>query len=292
MKMVVTKETGFCFGVRRAIKLALETVKKEKSPIYTIGPLIHNAQVVERLEKTGVKPVRSLAELKEGILLIRSHGIAPYVIKEAQERGLQIIDATCPYVKKAQERARLLEKEGYKVIIVGEKTHPEVLGIKAFTERAEVVEGPGDIESISLTEKVGVVVQTTQSIENFKRVVSKLLEKSTELKIYNTICHSTIVRQDEARDLAYKVDLMIVVGGYNSANTRRLAEICKRTGTQTYHIEKGDELDISELSRVRTVGVTGGASTPEWIIKEVINKIREQREKYFSEKHDLLREEV
>jgi len=276
MKIIRAENAGFCFGVKRAMKLASEAASDSAEPVYSLGPIIHNPQQVEFLSKKGVYVVSDLDELNPGdTLVIRSHGTNPSVLKEAAAKNLTVVDATCPFVVKAQQLAQKLASEGYQVVIVGEGDHPEVMGIMGFAGNdAWVIEKSSDVCAFPVTPRVGVVAQTTQSLDNFQEVVSALVEKCIELKIFNTICHATTHRQESALDIARKVDLMIVVGGYNSANTSRLASLCLDSGFPTHHIETGDELEASWLDGAKTVGVTAGASTPEWIIKEVIDKLR------------------
>ncbi len=270
--------------MKRAIKLAQDLASKRV--VYTLGPLIHNPQEVERLKKQGIRSVSNLKRVKpcparggKSTLLIRSHGIGPEKIREAKRKGLRIIDATCPYVKKAQRLAKSLKKGGYRVVIVGEARHPEVLGIKAATGgRVLVLEDSRQAVRFPRTRKIGVVAQTTQSQENFREVAARLLDKCEELKAHNTICDSTLARQEAAEKLASQVDLMIVIGGYNSANTRRLAEIGRKKGVETHHLEEARELDPRWLRGKGEIGITAGASTPDWIIKEVINRIKEAKE--------------
>jgi 4-hydroxy-3-methylbut-2-enyl diphosphate reductase len=191
-----------------------------------------------------------------------------------KSKGLNVVNATCPFVVKAQKFAQQLAAEGYQVIVVGEGEHPEVIGIMGFAgDNAQVIEKASDINQIAIKSRVGVVAQTTQSLSNFREVVGALLEKSDELKVFNTICHATSHRQESALDIAREVDLMIVIGGHNSANTSRLASLCLQSGVTTHHIETAEELRPSWLKNVMTVGVTAGASTPEWIIEDVIRKL-------------------
>ena len=268
-KIELAKYSGFCFGVKRAIKLAQDAVKSKKT-IYSSGPLIHNRQEVERLRKKGIHIVENLSEIQSGTLIIRSHGIHPRLVKEAKKKGLSIIDATCPFVKKVQELTTLLQKEGYRVIVVGEKNHPEILALPGV----KVIEKASDVEKMRTAKKLGVVSQTTQTIENLTEVVATLVKKTSELRAFNTICGATARRQKEAYDMAHRCDLMLVVGGYNSANTRRLAGICKRTGTETHHIETADQIKPSWLKGKGRIGVTAGASTPNWIIRKVMRKLK------------------
>ena len=267
----LAKHSGFCFGVRRAIRLAQNAVKTRKT-IYSLGPLIHNRQEVERLEKRGIHVIEKLSEIKSGTLIIRSHGVHPELMKKAKEKGLSIIDATCPFVKKVQELSTLLQKEDYEVIVVGEKDHPEILSLRGVKVVAKV----SDTEKYKKRKKLGVISQTTQAIENFSEVVGALLKKTSELKVFNTICESTLRRQKSAYELACRCDLMLVVGGYNSANTRRLAEICKKSRTETHHIETADEIKSSWLKGEKNIGITAGASTPDWIIRKVTDFLKAQ----------------
>jgi len=277
MKVILAENSGFCFGVKRAMNLAFEAASNSESPIYSLGPLIHNPQQVEQLSRKGVHEVSGLESLKPNdVLIIRSHGTTPSVHEEAKAKGLRIVDATCPFVINAQKLAQTLYSEGYQVVIVGEGDHPEVIGIMGFTEnKAWVIDKASSVQLLPNTKRIGVIAQTTQSFDNFREVISALLEKCDELKAFNTICHATAQRQEGAIELAKNVDVMIVVGGHNSANTSRLASLCKSSGVSTYHIETADELDESWLKGVKVAGVTAGASTPEWIIDEVINRLED-----------------
>jgi len=269
LRIILAKDRGFCFGVKQAIDLVLQTLKDEAGPVYTIGPLIHNPQVVESLKGKGLRMAINLSGLKQGVLVIRSHGMAKETIEEARQRGLRIVNATCPYVTKAQKLASSLEREGYKVVIIGDKDHPEV---KSMTSpQRMVIQEPGDIDRIPRIKRMGIVSQTTQNPENFQLMAERLAAKASELKIYNTICQATRARQASTRDLARRSDLMIVVGGYNSANTACLAQICEAVGVQTHHIEKAKEIDLRWLSDKERIGISGGTSTP----KESFQEVRE-----------------
>ena len=258
------------------MKLAFEASANSAKPIYSLGPLIHNPQQVEFLAQRGVHVISNPDLLSSGdVLIIRSHGTNPAVLEGVRARGLTIVDATCPFVVKAQKLAQRLTEEGYQVIVVGEGDHPEVIGIMGFAgEEAQVIEKASDACNLSVKSRVGVIAQTTQSLGNFREVVGALLEKSDELKIFNTICHATTHRQGSALDIARKVDLMIVIGGHNSANTSRLASLCAQSGILTYHIETVSELKTSWLEGIATVGITAGASTPEWIIEDVVEELQ------------------
>ncbi len=280
MEIILADYAGFCFGVNRAMDLALEVGQKKDGAIYTLGPLIHNPQAVKRLEGFGIEVADKIDDIVEGTVIIRSHGVPPQILNEAEERGLEVVNATCPFVKRAQEKARELQDEGYQVVISGDKRHPEVVAILAFTDKqAIVIEDKSDFNKLDKLDKVGVVAQTTQSLDNLRSLIDYLLScKVTELKVYNTICTTTGQRQNEAANLSQKVDLMIVIGGYNSANTNRLAEICSNNGVTTYHIERAEELDSDWFINIKRIGVTAGASTPNWIIKEVVSRMSEIKE--------------
>ena len=276
MKIVVARRAGFCFGVKRAIKAAYETAGKETREVATLGPLIHNPQVVARLEEMNVRTVGRIEDFHGDILIIRSHGVPKAVLEEARQAGIEVIDATCPFVKNAQEYAAQLHADGYRVVIVGDESHPEVRGIKAYAgEPAFVISDGAGVTQLKGSRKIGIVAQTTTTMEKFMSVVGPCLEIAREVKIFNTICDATHVRQKEAQKIARTVDLMLVVGGRNSGNTSRLSEICGQTGTPTRHIETHQELEREWFQGVDRVGITGGASTPDWIIEDVVARLQE-----------------
>lgn len=284
LQIILAKHAGFCFGVKRALQFAQEATE-QYGPILSLGPLIHNPQEVERLSKQGINSVENLEQVDGDHLIIRSHGIGPRIISAATERKINIIDATCPFVKRAQAYAKELADVGYTVVVVGDKKHPEVEGIVGWSnDTAFVVENPEHAREISEQDKIGVIAQTTQTEDNFQKVVEVLRSKTPNLKVHNTICHATAERQEATANLAKEVDVMIVVGGLNSANTKKLARICRDAGTTTYHVEKASEIDVSWFRGVEKAGITAGASTPDWIIEEVlqrmseINQLEEQKE--------------
>lgn len=275
MRISVVDKAGFCFGVQRATKLAFETAATCGERVFTLGPLIHNPQVVQKLKDKGVDVVQSLDEVSEGTLIVRSHGLHPSILAQATEKGLKIVDATCPFVKKAQSYAALLKQEGYQVLIVGERTHPEVQGIMGYSGGdLLVVAHPEDVAKLKITSAIGVIAQTTQSLSNFISIVDELLKNVRELKIFNTICGATMVRQKATLDMARQVELMLIVGGRNSANTTRLAQLCNDIGTPTYLLETSDEISSSWFEGKSEIGVSAGASTPDWIITEVVDKLK------------------
>jgi (E)-4-hydroxy-3-methyl-but-2-enyl pyrophosphate reductase len=276
MKISVVKNAGFCFGVKRAINLAFEKAKRTGKKVYTFGPLIHNPQVVEELKREGVHPVQNLKKIKSGTLIIRSHGVHPRILLEAKKKGLKIIDATCPFVRRAQRNARALHKEGYQVVVVGEAHHPEVQGIIGYADdQAKVINSNTRELDFFRGKRVGLIAQTTLNLDTFKQVTGKLLEKAKEIKIFNTTCNATANTQKATLEMTKDVDLMIVVGGKNSANTSRLAKLCQEKGKTTYHIETASELKSRWFKGIRSIGVTGGTSTPNWIINQVVEKIRD-----------------
>lgn len=278
LEIVTAEEAGFCFGVKRALDIVNNTAKSfTNDSIYTLGPLIHNPQVVKKLENLGVKAIDTIHDIDEGVIIIRSHGVEPGIIEKARNKGLHIIDATCPFVKNAQKYAKLLTDDAYQTFIYGDHNHPEVKGIfGASNNRAHIISNLQDLLEYNLEEKVGFVAQTTQKPDDYNNIICSVLNKIKELKVYNTICNTTEIRQTRAVKLAAKVDVMIVIGGYNSANTNRLAEICSNTGTPTYHIEIADEINWEWIKGKEKVGITAGASTPDWLIKEVIEVMSEE----------------
>ena len=274
MEILVVKTAGFCFGVRRAIDTTFAIAEKRHQGVFTFGPIIHNPQVIEKLKEKNISPTDDVSYEDIRALIIRTHGVPFQLMEDARRRGYDIIDATCPFVKKAQHYAKLLREEGFQVIILGDKEHPEVRGLMSYAgEDAIVTDEKGDLPD--LKNRVGVVVQTTQPVEALKKLVSRIIEQSKEIKVYNTICNSTALRLKETEEMAGKVDVMVVVGGRNSANTTQLAHLCASLPVRTYHIETADELDRRWFDGAERVGITAGASTPEWIIDDVRERIKD-----------------
>lgn len=275
----IAPHSGFCFGVKRAIDIADRTLKSG-GKVYSLGPIIHNPQVIDRLRAAGLETVTDPADIKDGKVIIRSHGVQPEVLEQLRARGADVIDATCPLVSKAQQSAALLHQERYKVIIIGEQNHPEVQGLIGHAPGAVVLDPAHDLPEIRRPARLGIVAQTTQSPEDFRHVIAKMFHAEwDEIRVFNTICNATVIRQEAAVELAKEVDIMFVLGGHNSANTNRLAEICRAVGVDTHHLETAGELDQSWLVGKRKVGVTAGASTPEWLIEEFISHLRELSDK-------------
>lgn len=262
MRVTVANQAGACFGVQRALDLA-EQATSYDAPVCTLGPLIHNPQVVASLEARGVSVAPDDAAITEGVAILRSHGVRPSVEQGLKDRGIQVLDATCPFVKNCHKHAARLAEEGYQVVIVGEHGHAEVEGTAEYGgTHTLVIQDVDELEGVQLKKRVGVVVQTTQSPDLLHRVVSKLLQEVVELRIYNTICAATSDRQLACAQLAQQVDAMVVIGGKNSGNTRRLAQIAQHYLEKTYHIETVSELEDISFDGVSHIGVTAGASTP------------------------------
>jgi 4-hydroxy-3-methylbut-2-enyl diphosphate reductase len=274
VEVLTVKTAGFCFGVKRAIDTTFAIAEKRRDGVFTFGPLIHNPQVIEKLSEKGIAPTKDICCNDIKALIIRTHGISLHLMEKAAQRGYEIIDATCPFVKKAQHFAKLLKEEGYQVIILGDREHPEVTGLMGYGgDDVLVTDGRGPLPA--LKNRVGIVVQTTQPVESLKKLCNKIIEQSKEIKVYNTICNSTALRLMETEEMAKKVDVMIVVGGRNSANTTQLARLCTSLPVRTYHIETAGELERGWFAGVRRVGITAGASTPEWIIGDVQERIKD-----------------
>lgn len=269
MKVIVASHAGVCYGVKRALQLANEACESS-SEVHSLGPLIHNPQAVAQLSEAGVQVAGAAEDVEAGTLIIRSHGVPPHVISDAQARGLEVVDATCPHVTKAQEAAQILNREGYTVVIVGEPNHPEIIGIRAYAgDNALVISDVSEVPDHIRGRKVGVVVQTTQLLDSFQEIISKLIPLASELKIFNTICNATSQRQSATAKLAAEVDVVVVVGGKNSGNTARLAEISTRVNPRTYLVETHEELQASWFKADDLVGLAAGASTPDEQIKRV-----------------------
>jgi len=284
VKVKIAKHTGFCFGVRRAVNIAEDSLKR-KGKYFCLGAIIHNPQEVHRLFEKGLNIINDTKHLKKGdTLIIRSHGLLPDLIDSVKAKGIDLIDATCPFVKKAQNISRALKDEGFDVVVVGEREHPEVKSIVGFASgKAEVVENIKDTRRLKLkNSRIGILAQTTQSKENFHDLVAALLKRYnaksnySEVRIFNTICGDSADRQQAAGKISSVCDAMLVVGGKNSANSRRLANICKSRVKRTFHIEAAKDINPKWFKKTDRVGVISGASTPDWIIEEVIKKLRKK----------------
>ncbi len=271
MNIRIAKNSGFCFGVKRAIKIAMEAAKGNHE-IVTLGPIIHNPQMVKKLENEGIKKVDDISGINGRPTIIRSHGVKKETLLQLKKDGVEIINATCPYVSKTQEYAKELSEEGYKIIILGDKDHPEVQALKSYIEEEVVImANASEIENKNY-QKVGVISQTTRNVKDLQEVVNALVPLSHEIRVINTICNATTIRQESTLKLAKESDLMIVVGGKNSSNTKMLAKISENF-VKTYHIEIECEIDDKWFKDKVNIGLTAGASTPDWVIVGVYNKI-------------------
>lgn len=274
----IAPHAGFCFGVKMAIRKGEELAAGGHAPIATLGPLIHNPQEVKRLERLGIYARETFEEIRENTVLIRTHGVAPSVYEEAEKRGLELYDCTCPFVNKVQRIAHEHSQNGFLVLILGNRSHPEVQGILGWAgEHGVAFQDIAELEQLELQgRRVCLVAQTTENLERFEKAEQALRQyELAELTVFNTICSATRERQSAALELAGTVDLMLVIGGSNSANTQKLANICRQNGCRTEHIERADEIDMGWFDGVKNVGITAGASTPDWIIREVTLKMEE-----------------
>ena len=270
MKVTIAKTAGFCMGVRRAVEMAFDSANSTAAPICTYGPLIHNPQVLSLLKEKGISVIDEIPENGEGTVIIRAHGIPPGDRRALYDSGFKVIDATCPRVIRVQSIISRHSQKGYASIIVGDKAHPEVIGLLGYAgENGYVTDSLISLEELPEFEKAIIVTQTTQNSEFFEKVRDWAKKHHPHYKIFNTICDSTEKRQAEIKSLAPDIDAVIVVGGYNSGNTRRLAEIASAGGKKSLHVETAEDIDIRELAGASHIGITAGASTPNWIIKQV-----------------------
>ena len=275
MEITVAKSAGFCFGVQRAVDSVYKELEENSGKIYTFGPIIHNEQVVEDLNKKGIEvidTVEQLKKIKEGTVVIRSHGVAKEIYDILEQQKLKMVDATCPFVKKIHNIVLDESNNGKTIIIIGNDNHPEVEGIKGWVNgEVIVINKEEQIEKLSLPEqtKACIVSQTTFNHNKFKYLVEIIKKKGYDINVVNTICNATHVRQVEAQKIASKVDAMIVIGGKRSSNTQKLYDICKEECNNTYYIQTLDDLDLCELESLKSIGITAGASTPKNIIEEV-----------------------
>ena len=276
MPVKLANKVGFCFGVKRAVTMAEEVIKNEKHA-YSLGSLIHNKQVVEALSGRGLKVIDDINKVKSGCIVISSHGISPRKAEEIIKSSLKLVDTTCPFVRNAQDMARRLSQEGYRIIIVGDANHPEVRALVDFAGRSvDVVKDAQGLKALHLgkTEKIGILSQTTQAMDNFLPVVRAVIKaRPAHLRVFNTICRDAEDRQAAAKDLARDVDVMLIVGGKNSANTKRLLSVCKKILKNSYLVETEKDMKDAWFKEALDVGVTSGASTPDWIVKSVANAV-------------------
>ena len=274
MKVRLARKAGFCMGVRRAMRLALKAAETSSRPVYTYGPLIHNPQALELLERLGVRDLKKTKTAPEGVVIIRAHGVPPEEKEALAASGLEVIDGTCPRVARVQALARKYSREGYQVIVIGDRDHAEVRGILGYTGgRGVVVESFGDLEGLPPLKRYVILSQTTQDEEIFELLSREILSRYPGGKVINTICHATHVRQESVRELARECPAIVVVGGRGSANTNRLVQIAGEEGARAFLVETPEELPLAELARYPRVGVSAGASTPNWLINGVVERL-------------------
>ncbi|MCK4548554.1 MAG: 4-hydroxy-3-methylbut-2-enyl diphosphate reductase [Candidatus Krumholzibacteria bacterium] len=277
LEVIVSPITGFCFGVKRAMRLIAEGLGNGGRTIYSIGDVIHNSQAVEDLKSRGVIPVSSMDELSEGdTLIIRAHGVMPDLIEEARGKGIELIDTTCPFVQKSQKYVRQMAYEGRKVIIIGDSSHPEVRAISGQAGPAPVIISTlEEAKAVKGIDRAGVVIQTTLSREKAMRIIGQLEDNIPDLRVHDTICQATVLRREATLELARDVDMVLVVGGKGSSNTKRLFQMCIDEGITARFIETADEIDPSWFKDGDRIGLTTGTSTPDWVIDDVLARLRE-----------------
>ena len=283
MNVILAKSAGFCFGVKRAVDMVYKEAERGDTPIYTYGPIIHNEEVVSDLEAKGVRVIEDVDELRDapkGIVIIRSHGVGPSVYREIQKLGFEIVDATCPFVLKIHRLVEQHSREGERIVIIGNASHPEVAGIREWSEDAQttIIGSREEAENFTIKDgkKVCIVSQTTFNYKKFQELVEIIRKKGYDIIVLNTICNATEERQTEAARIAAEVDAMIVIGGRSSSNTQKLFEICKKECNNTYYIQTVKDLDLTCLKSIDNVGITAGASTPNKIIEEVQKNVRNE----------------
>ncbi|EAI5407822.1 4-hydroxy-3-methylbut-2-enyl diphosphate reductase [Campylobacter fetus] len=271
MKIELAKSYGFCFGVKRAIKIA-ENSKNAS----TIGELIHNSLEIDRLKNNfNVKTLKDISELKnEKKAIIRTHGITKEGLANLKSRNVEIIDATCPFVTKPQQIVEKMSSEGYEIVFFGDINHPEVKGVMSYSSKnVYVILDESELETVKLPSKIAVVSQTTKKIEKFTKIVSYLMQRVKEVRVFNTICNATLENQEAVRELSSRADVMVIIGGKNSSNTKQLYLISKNLCPDSYLIESENELELKWFQNKKLCGISAGASTPEWVIQNVINKL-------------------
>lgn len=270
----IAENSGFCFGVKRAMNMISEVSDTYKGRhIYTLGPIIHNPQTVQKLKSEGIDVLKDINDIDRGVVILRTHGVEKEILEQLREKDVTIIDAICPFVRRAQDYVTKLHNENYPVIVIGEINHPEVKALKSQAkDNVWVIQNVDDLEQLRSikSDSVGIVSQTTQDQEHFKAMIMEIFNYFKEMRIYNTICNATSLRQQSAVNLARDVDVMFIVGGFNSANTKRLYELCSRILPETYHIETKDNITENMIKeKTGRIGIAAGASTPDWIIEEV-----------------------
>lgn len=277
MEIVLAESLGFCMGVKRVVDMAYRALDKASGlPVVTLGPLIHNTQEIARLTANGIAVADEATLPKQGTVIIRAHGVAPQAYEDLKARGLKIMDGTCPYVHYSQRKAVELQREGYKVVIIGDKHHPEITGILGFINNdAIVVKSLEEASALPRLDRIGVIAQTTISPKKFNAILDVLRQRADEVKVCETICDATEENQAAIRELSAEVDLLYVVGGRHSANSNKLVETAREKCPRSFLIETADEINPEDLPGVRRIGISAGASTPDWMIQRVIERLRD-----------------
>jgi len=291
MEIIISDNSGFCFGVKRAMEKTIGLANTSEKSIHTLGPLIHNNQVIEFLEGLDVFVVNSIDDHLEGPLIIRSHGVPLNVYEKAKDANIEIVDATCPYVRKVQQIAKAENEKGRKLVILGNPDHPEVIGIKGWCENnAIVINDERNIDSISNYDRISIVAQTTLDAEKWERLTDLISKTKSDVKMFNTICSATSNRQKACIELSKKADLMFVVGGFHSSNTQKLYELSKKNCSKSHHIETAEQVNADWIENADIVGISAGASTPDWVINDVIKKIKIKVGRQTMENENLMNE--
>jgi 4-hydroxy-3-methylbut-2-enyl diphosphate reductase len=271
LNIIIAKNAGFCFGVKRAVAMSMDALKKSNQNIYSYGPLVHNSQVVSKLENLGLNSLEDLNNIKEGTIIIRSHGVPMKIKNYLNELNLKLVDCTCPYVISIYKKVIDYSNKGYVIVIIGDENHPEVIGIQGHSNnKTYIINTKEEAEALPPLDKICIVSQTTNTLEKFETLVAIVKNKSKHTEVFNTICNATRTRQESAGEVAKYADAMIVIGGKNSSNTRKLVEISMKYCDNVFHIETIEDLSLQDIQRFNTIGITAGASTPDWIIKEAV----------------------
>lgn len=274
MKIIIAENSGFCFGVNKAIETTKKILTEDNINVYSLGPLIHNNSVIHQLKGQGLDIIDDICEVDNSKVIIRSHGVPLDVYDTAKEKDNELVDCTCPFVRKIQNKVKEFNALGYQIVIIGDAKHPEVIGINGWCKNsAIIINNEEDIEVMLNYDKICIVAQTTFYESKFNRLAELVSLKGNDVKVFNTICNATQLRQKSCEDISKISEAMVVIGGYHSSNTQKLVEISKKYCNNTFHIETADQLPISELKKFNIVGLTAGASTPSWIIKEVYDKM-------------------
>lgn len=274
MQIILAKTAGFCMGVKRAMKIATETAESEQAHVFTLGPLIHNPQAVDYLKNKGVETLDKVSEKHDGTLIVRAHGMPRDEIEKIKQRGFKIVDATCPHVVTSQKQIQKFSQQGYFICIVGDSQHPEILSLQSYAPNNHIlISSPEEAQKAFFPQKVAVVGQTTFSSKTYKNIADIVKQKASEVEVCDSICQATFERQKEITELAASADVVVVVGGYQSANTKRLAEIAAQLCKKTCQVETANELHQSLFDGANKVVVTAGASTPDFITQQVIKRI-------------------